>query len=101
MPAKPLHTSVVRVETPSGWLALDLSMLRGVSRPLLLFRLVRQVRHNQPVIGVAWAVLQAMMVVLFYSLFFRQAGGSAFDEINPILQPRDRGPIRKFRLNRS
>jgi lipopolysaccharide transport system permease protein len=62
---------VVRIEAHRGWLALDLAELWAY-RELLYFFVWRdiKVRYKQTVIGAAWAVLQPVMTMLVFSLFF-------------------------------
>ncbi len=69
--AKPLGSSVVRIEPRRRWLALDLSELWAY-RDLVYFFVWRdiKVRYKQTVIGAAWAVLQPVMTMLVFSLFF-------------------------------
>src|SRR5580692_2290266 len=63
--------SCVRIEARHGWLALDLPELWAY-RELLYFFVWRdiKVRYKQTVIGVAWAVLQPVLTMIVFSLFF-------------------------------
>jgi lipopolysaccharide transport system permease protein len=63
--------SFLRIEAQSGWLALDLVELWAY-RELLYFFVSREikVRYKQTVIGAAWAILQPVMTMLVFSLFF-------------------------------
>src|SRR6266478_8054870 len=76
------ETQVVMIEVPNefrsvhisamrGWLALDLGELWAY-RELLYFFVWRDimVRYKQTVIGATWAVLQPVMTMLVFSLFF-------------------------------
>jgi len=76
------HTQVAAIEAPNefpsvriapqrGWLAVDLAELWAY-RELLYFFVWRdiKVRYKQTVIGAAWAVLQPLMTMLVFSLFF-------------------------------
>ena len=69
--AKPLESSVVRIEARRRWLALDLGELWAY-RDLVYFFVWRdiKVRYKQTVIGAAWAVLQPVLTMLVFSLFF-------------------------------
>ena len=69
--AKPPEYPVVRIEAHRGWLALDLGELWAY-RELLYFFVWRdiKVRYKQTVIGAAWAVLQPVLTMLVFSLFF-------------------------------
>jgi len=62
---------VVCIAARRGWLALDLAELWAY-RELLYFFVWRdiKVRYKQTVIGAAWAVLQPLMTMLVFSLFF-------------------------------
>jgi lipopolysaccharide transport system permease protein len=62
---------VVRIGVRRGWLALDLAEMWAY-RELLYFFVWRdiKVRYKQTVIGAAWAVLQPLMTMLVFSLFF-------------------------------
>ena len=62
---------VVRITARRGWLALDLTEL-WTYRELLYFFVWRdiKVRYKQTVIGVAWAVLQPLLTMIVFSLFF-------------------------------
>ncbi len=61
----------VHIAARHGWLALDLPELWAY-RELLYFFVWRdiKVRYKQTVIGAAWAVLQPLMTMLVFSLFF-------------------------------
>ncbi len=63
--------TVVRIGARRTWLALDLGELWAY-RDLLYFFVWRdiKVRYKQTVIGAAWAVLQPVLTMLVFSLFF-------------------------------
>jgi lipopolysaccharide transport system permease protein len=65
------ETSIVRIQARSAWLALDLGELWAY-RELLYFFVWRdiKVRYKQTVIGAAWAVLQPVLTMIVFSLFF-------------------------------
>src|SRR5450631_3081619 len=67
----PVESPVVHIAARRGWLALDLAELWAY-RELLYFFIWRdiKVRYKQTVIGAAWAVLQPVMTMLVFSLFF-------------------------------
>jgi lipopolysaccharide transport system permease protein len=69
--AKPPESPVVRIEAHRGWLALDLGELWAY-RDLIYFFVWRdiKVRYKQTVIGAAWAILQPVLTMLVFSLFF-------------------------------
>src|ERR1700686_1740958 len=62
---------VMRIEARRGWLALDLGELWAY-RDLVYFFVWRdiKVRYKQTVIGAAWAILQPVLTMLVFSLFF-------------------------------
>jgi lipopolysaccharide transport system permease protein len=62
---------VTRIDARRGWLTLDLAELWAY-RELLYFFVWRdiKVRYKQTVIGAAWAVLQPILTMLVFSLFF-------------------------------
>src|SRR5450631_3352242 len=67
----PVESPVVHIAARRGWLALDLAELWAY-RELLYFFVWRdiKVRYKQTVIGAAWAVLQPVLTMLVFSLFF-------------------------------
>src|SRR5579872_783786 len=69
--ASPADVPVVRIAAHRGWLALDLPELWAY-RDLVYFFVWRdiKVRYKQTVIGAAWAVLQPLLTMLVFSLFF-------------------------------
>jgi lipopolysaccharide transport system permease protein len=67
----PNRVPSVHIAARRGWLALDLAELWAY-RELLYFFVWRdiKVRYKQTVIGAAWAILQPVMTMLVFSLFF-------------------------------
>src|ERR1700692_4192028 len=67
----PKEFPFVHIAARRGWLALDLAELWAY-RELLYFFVWRdiKVRYKQTVIGAAWAILQPLMTMLVFSLFF-------------------------------
>ena len=66
------HTAtVIRIEPPRSWFELRLAELWQY-RELLLFFVWRDVkiRYKQTAIGVAWVVLQPLLTMLVFTLFF-------------------------------
>jgi len=63
--------AVVRIEPPRGWLDLRLAEVWAY-RELLYFFVWRdvKVRYKQTVIGVSWVVLQPLMTMGIFTLFF-------------------------------
>jgi lipopolysaccharide transport system permease protein len=70
-PPTSLEAPVVRIDAQRRWLALDLTELWAY-RDLIYFFVWRdiKVRYKQTVIGAAWAVLQPVLTMLVFSLFF-------------------------------
>ena len=61
----------VRRQARPGWVAIDFAELWRY-RELLVFQAVRdiRVRYKQTVLGVAWAILQPVVTMVVFSLFF-------------------------------
>ena len=75
-PAQPLPTIVI---TPSrGWVALRLRELWAY-RELLLFLVWRdiKVRYKQTMLGAAWAIIQPVLTMIVFTLFFGGLAGIA------------------------
>jgi lipopolysaccharide transport system permease protein len=69
-----LHATVVR--PPSGWHLVNVRELYR-NRELLFFLVWRDVkiRYKQTVLGVAWAVLQPVMMMAVFTVFFGRLAG--------------------------
>src|SRR2546427_2206595 len=69
--AASLTQPLLRITPPRGWLDLDLGEVWS-ARELLYFFVWRdiKIRYKQTAIGVAWAVLQPLLTMLVFSLFF-------------------------------
>jgi lipopolysaccharide transport system permease protein len=69
--AKRPESPVVRIEAHRGWLALNLRELWAY-HDLVYFFIWRdiKVRYKQTVIGAAWAILQPVLTMMVFSLFF-------------------------------
>jgi lipopolysaccharide transport system permease protein len=67
----PHKPEVTIIEPPHGWLQWDLAEI-AASRELLYFLVWRdiKVRYKQTVIGAGWAIIQPLMTMLVFSLFF-------------------------------
>jgi len=67
----PPAAPTVRIRASSGWRALDLAELWRY-RDLLLFLAWRDVtvRYKQTALGVAWAVLQPLLTMFVFAIFF-------------------------------
>ena len=66
-----LQPPSLRIEPPQGWLHVDFQEL-WAARELLYFFVWRdiKIRYKQTAIGAAWAVLQPVMTMAVFSLFF-------------------------------
>jgi lipopolysaccharide transport system permease protein len=70
---------VLRIQATPGWKALNLRELWQF-RELLWFLALRdiKVRYKQTLLGVAWAIIQPVMAMVLFSIFFGRLGG--FDQ---------------------
>src|SRR5919201_2451663 len=61
----------IRIQPPTGWVSLQLRELWEY-RELLYFLTWRdvKVRYKQTALGAAWAILQPLMTMLVFSVFF-------------------------------
>lgn len=68
------------IEPARGWMPLDLGELWRY-RELLFFLVWRdiKVRYKQTVLGVAWAVLQPVLTMVVFTLFFGRLAGVSSD----------------------
>ena len=68
---RPDSRSLVVIEPPRGWARLGLGEL-WQHRDLLYFLAWRdiKVRYKQSALGVAWAVLQPLMMMVIFTVFF-------------------------------
>lgn len=66
-----VRPNTLRIEPTRGWVALRLSEVVAY-RELLYFLVWRdlKVRYKQTLLGVAWAVLQPLLTMLVFALFF-------------------------------
>ncbi len=70
-PTAPSAPVVVRIQPSSGWLSLGLKELWDY-RELLYFLTWRdiKVRYKQTALGASWAILQPLLTMVVFSLFF-------------------------------
>ncbi|HET6573939.1 MAG TPA: ABC transporter permease [Fimbriiglobus sp.] len=78
MPDAPTLTAppdVTRIRPSGGWRALDLAELWRY-RELLFFLTLRDVklRYKQTALGIAWAVLQPLLTMAVFTIFFGKLG---------------------------
>jgi lipopolysaccharide transport system permease protein len=71
IPAAQIDAPIIDITPPRGWLEVNLAELWQF-RELAYFFVWRdiKVRYKQTAIGAAWAVLQPLMTMLVFSLFF-------------------------------
>src|SRR5215216_4960148 len=82
-PAEPFEPlPVLRIRPPKGWLSLGLRELWAY-RELLFFLTWRdvKVRYKQTALGAAWAVLQPLLTMLVFSLFFGRLAAMPSDGV--------------------
>lgn len=74
--AETAQPAVTVIEAKTGWRALDLGELWRY-RELVYFLIWRdiKVRYKQTVLGAAWAILQPVMTMLVFTIFFGRLGG--------------------------
>jgi lipopolysaccharide transport system permease protein len=85
-PAPAAAQMVTRIGPPRGWQFIDVGELWRY-RELLFFLVWRDVkiRYRQTVLGVAWAVLQPLLMMVVFTIFFgRMAGLSSGDIPYPL-----------------
>lgn len=70
----------LKIEPEQGWVSLNLRELWEY-RELLYFLTWRdiKVRYKQTVLGVAWAVLQPVMTMIVFTIFFNNLAGITLD----------------------
>src|SRR6266478_1120466 len=70
----------VKIRPSKGWVALNLRDLWSY-RELLYFLTWRdiKVRYKQTLLGAAWAILQPLVSMLIFTLFFGQLAGVPSD----------------------
>ncbi len=70
------HATVLRIQPRSGWRPVNVAELWRY-RELLWFLALRdiQVRYKQTVLGAAWAVLQPLLTMVVFTVFFGYLGG--------------------------
>jgi lipopolysaccharide transport system permease protein len=74
--------TMVRRQARPGWVAIDFAELWRY-RELIVFYAIRdiKVRYKQTLLGVAWAVLQPVLTMLVFSIFFGKLAGVPSDGI--------------------
>jgi lipopolysaccharide transport system permease protein len=74
------HTHVTVIEPQKGWRTLDIKELWAY-RELLWVLTARdvKVRYKQTVLGFAWAIIQPVMMMVVFSIFFGRLAGMPSD----------------------
>jgi len=74
------HRPFVRRQARLGWVAIDFAELWQY-RELLIFYAIRdiKVRYKQTLLGAAWAILQPVMTMVVFSIFFGKLAGVPSD----------------------
>lgn len=82
LPTAAAHAPVIRLQPSQGWVSLRLWELKEY-RELLYFLVWRdiKVRYKQTALGAAWAVIQPVMTMVVFSLFFGKLGKMPSDGI--------------------
>jgi lipopolysaccharide transport system permease protein len=80
--AGPAAGRTIRIAPSRGWAPVNLADLWEY-RELLFFLTWRdiKVRYKQTVLGVSWAILQPLLTVVIFSIFFGRLAGVPSDEI--------------------
>jgi len=78
--ATPNPSTLIRIEPSKGWVSLKLDEL-WAHRELLYFLTWRdvKVRYKQTALGILWAILQPVMMMVVFSLFFGKLGRMSSD----------------------
>jgi lipopolysaccharide transport system permease protein len=78
----PEPTPATIIEPARGWMPLDLAELWRY-RELLFFLVWRdiKVRYKQTVLGIGWAVLQPVLTMVVFTLFFGKLAGVSSDGV--------------------
>ncbi|MGB5618731.1 MAG: ABC transporter permease [Desulfobacterales bacterium] len=76
------HRPAVRRQARPGWVAINFAELWQY-RELLVFYAIRdiKVRYKQTILGAAWAVLQPVLTMVVFSIFFGRLAGVPSDGI--------------------
>jgi len=78
--AEDFQPPIIRRQARPGWVAIDFAELWQY-RELLFFFAVRdiKVRYKQTLLGIAWAILQPVMTMVVFSIFFGNLAGVPSD----------------------
>ena len=78
--AQASEAPVLEIRPPQGWMPINLSELWSY-RELLFFLAARdiKVRYKQTVLGAAWAIIQPVMTMVVFTVFFGKLAGIKSD----------------------
>ena len=81
-PGATMRQDVVRIQPSKGWVSLGLGELWAF-RELLFFLVWRdiKVRYKQTVLGAAWAIIQPVLTMVVFSLFFGKLASMPSDGV--------------------
>lgn len=81
-PTSPENIPVTVIEPSSGWISLHLDELWAY-RDLLYFFVWRdiKVRYKQTILGISWAILQPILTMVIFSLFFGRLANVPSDNL--------------------
>ena len=81
-PADPGHGHVTIITPPTGWRSLDFAELWRY-RELALVLTARDitVRYKQTALGAAWAIIQPVMMMIVFTVFFGQLANMPSDGV--------------------
>jgi|ERR1051326_84599 lipopolysaccharide transport system permease protein len=82
MEERATNLPLVRIRPSKSWVALELKDM-WIYRDLLYFLTLRdiKVRYKQTILGVAWAVIQPLLAMLLFTLFFGKLGNMPSDGV--------------------
>lgn len=71
-----MDVEITRIRPPAGWQAINLGEIWR-QRELLFFLIWRdvKVRYKQTALGAAWAVLQPLLMMIVFTIFFGRVAG--------------------------
>src|SRR5215510_196588 len=77
-----IHRPFVRRQARSGWVSVGFAELWHY-RELLLFQTLRdiKVRYKQTALGAAWAILQPLLTMAAFTIFFGKLAGVPSDGV--------------------
>src|SRR5215472_13356921 len=82
IPGEPANRTMTLVEPPTGWQPIDVPELWRF-RELVYFLAWRDVkiRYKQAALGAAWAVVQPLLTMVVFTIFFGKLAGVPSDKV--------------------